>query len=150
MFKNIKRRITKSFRELLVYHHDSLEYRAKILTLIVSADGKTCACEEEKLQIVASMIYPDDPDRASFLLDTVKEYHLKIITNNGLDFEHLIQQVIKDTKSIKRFSKKIDMELLQIFDACVNEEDEEEVYYRKHLLAFLKELKEEHSQEEAS
>ena len=50
IFKSIKRAVRKMFREFLVYHHSSLEYRAKILTLIVSANGEITDCEKDKLQ----------------------------------------------------------------------------------------------------
>ncbi|HQS76700.1 MAG TPA: hypothetical protein PLC57_00005, partial [Sulfurovum sp.] len=110
MFQAVKRNMMKMFRELLVYHHSSLEYRAKILTLLVSANGDICECEKQKLKDIAHTIYKDDHERAELLLDAVYEYHTKIINNNGLDFEHLIMLVEKETKEIKRFAQKIDMD----------------------------------------
>ncbi|MEA1954211.1 MAG: hypothetical protein U9O24_07440 [Campylobacterota bacterium] len=141
MFKQFKRNIMKIFRELLVYHHSSLEYRAKILTLIVSANGEMCECEKEKLQEIASAIYKNDPDRADLLIDAVHEYHTKIITNNGLDFEHLIQLVQKETKEVKRYHEKIDMELLMKLHECTKDEDE--ILFQERILEFLRVLKDE-------
>jgi len=131
------------FRELLVYHHSSLEYRAKILTLMISSNGDICCCEKDKLKEIAERIYVNDDDRAELLVDTVFEYHHKIITNNGLDFEHLIQLVIKESKEVKRFVDKIDISLLLEFHDCLK--DEEERIFQTRIIAFLQELKEEHS-----
>lgn len=141
MFKLFKRNVMKIFRELLVYHHSSLEYRAKILTLMISANGEICECEKQKLKEIAYSIYGDDQDRAELLIDAVNEYHTKIITNNGLNFEHLIQQVQKETKEVKRFCEKIDMELLMQLHACMD--NEEDILFQKRILEFLENLKDE-------
>ncbi len=133
----------KMFRELLVYHHSSLEYRAKILTLLVSADGEICECEKQKLKEIAYSIYADDHDRAELLLDAVYEYHTKIITNNGLNFEHLVLLVEKETREMKRFAQKIDMDLLVQLHECI--EEEEARLFQERILDFLQNLKDEYA-----
>lgn len=133
----------KMFRELLVYHHSSLEYRAKVLTLMISANGEICECEKQKLKEIAHSIYSDDPDRAEFLIDTVNEYHIKIITNNGLDFEHLVQLVERETKEVARFAEKIDMGLLRQLHECMD--DEEDILFQTRILEFLGNLKNEYA-----
>ncbi|WP_309500195.1 hypothetical protein [Sulfurovum sp.] len=143
MFQGIKRNIMKMFRELLVYHHSSLEYRAKILTLLVSADGEICECEKQKLKEIAYSIYADDHDRAELLLDAVYEYHTKIITNNGLNFEHLVLLVEKETREMKRFAQKIDMDLLVQLHECI--EEEEARLFQERILDFLQNLKDEYA-----
>ncbi len=143
MFKLFKRKITKMFREFLVYHHSSLEFRAKILTLMVSANGEICECEKQKLKEIAHAIYKDDQERADLLIDTVNEYHTKILTNNGLDFEHLIQIVAKEVKEVKRFCQKIDIGMLKQLQECVDENDEEEILFQQRILEFLQSLKDE-------
>ncbi len=141
MVKTFKRNIMKMFREFLVYHHSSLEYRAKIFTLMISANGEICECEKQKLKEIAYSIYSDDQDRAELLIDAVNEYHTKIITNNGLDFEHLVQLVQKETKEVKRFCKKIDMEMLMQLHECMD--NEEDILFQKRILEFLQNLKDE-------
>lgn len=141
MVKTLKRTIMKMFREFLVYHHSSLEYRAKILTLMISANGEICECEKQKLKEIAYSIYHDDQDRAELLIDAVNEYHVKIITNNGLDFEHLVQLVQRETKEVKRFCEKIDMGLLMRLHECM--ENEEDILFQKRILEFLQNLKDE-------
>lgn len=145
MAKSLKRTIKKMFREFLVYHHSSLEYRAKILTLMVSSDGVIDECEKQVLKEIAYDIYIDDVERSELLLDTIYEYHNKIITNNGLNFEHLIQLVIRETRDVKRFAQKIDIELLKRLQACVDEDDEEDMLFKLRIVEFLENLKSEYS-----
>ena len=140
--KSIKRTLKKFFREFLVYNHSSLEYRAKIITLIVSANGEMCECQKQKLKEIARKIYKKNEERAEMLIEMVKEYHDKIVTNNGLDFEHLIQLVEKETKSVKRFADKIDIDILKELHACID--DEEERLFQEHILEFLTTLKNEY------
>jgi len=140
MVGNLKRLLRRMFREFLVYHHSSLEYRAKILTLMVASDGEMNECEKQKLKEIAFEIYKDDPERAEVLIDTVMEYYNKIIHDNGLGYEDLILQVAKETKHNRRFAEKIDIELLKRLHDCV--EDEEERIFQERIIEFLQYLKE--------
>ncbi len=142
LFKILKRNIMKMFRELLVYHHSSLEYRAKILTLMISANGEICECEKQKLKEIAHAIYGEDHERAELLIDTVNEYHTKIITNNGLDFEHLIQLVDRETREVPRFTAKIDMGLIMQLHECM--ESSEDILFQQRIIEFLQGLKDEY------
>jgi uncharacterized tellurite resistance protein B-like protein len=132
----------KMFRELLVYHHSSLEYRAKVLTLMISANGDICECEKQKMKDIAHSIYGDDQDRAELLIDTVNEYHTKIITNNGLDFEHLIQLVARETREVPRFTQKIDMGHIMQLHECTD--SDEDILFQKRIIEFLQGLKDEY------
>lgn len=133
------------FREYLVYHHSSLEYRAKILTLMISSDSDINECEKQILKEIAHEIYSKDIERAELLVDTVYEYHTKIVNNNGLNFEHLIQLVQKETKEVKRFAQKINIPRLKRLEACIDEEDEENVLFQRRILEFLENLKVEYT-----
>ena len=144
MIKGLRRTVRKMFREFLVYHHSSLEYRAKLLTLMVSSNGEIDECEKQKLKEIAHSIYDDNIERAEVLIDTVNEYHNKIITNNGLNFQHLIELVEHETKTVPRFVKKIDMDMLRVLHECVDDEDEENILFQKHILEFLQNLKDEY------
>jgi hypothetical protein len=130
------------FRELLVYHHSSLEYRAKILTLMVSSNDVINECEEKALHEIASLVYKDEPERAELLVDTVKEYHEKIVTKNGLDFEHMVQQVERESRDVPRYVEKINFERLNILHQCMKEEDD--IIFQQRIFDFLKMLKEEY------
>jgi len=140
MVKVVRRKIKKFFREFLLYHNSSLEYRAKIFTLVVAVNKKITPCEEELLFRMAREIYDNDEERSEILVDTIKEYFDKIITNNGLDFEHLIFDVEKETKLVKRFAEKIDIACLMKFQACID--NEEDRIYQLRVIEFLQELKE--------
>jgi DNA polymerase III gamma/tau subunit len=108
---------------------------------MVSANGEICECEKQKLKEIAYNIYDSDQDRAELLIDTVNEYHNKIITNNGLDFEHLIQLVQKETREVKRFCEKIDIALLLQLQECMD--DAEDILFQTRILEFLQSLKDE-------
>ncbi len=140
MVKYIRKKIKKIFREFLLYHNSSLEYRAKVLTLVVAVNKQITPCEEELLLKTACKIYNQDEERSEILVETVKEYFQKIVTNNGLDFEHLIFDVEKKTKAVKRFAQKIDIEMLMEFQKCID--DEEDRIYQLRVIEFLADLKE--------
>jgi len=142
MIKRIRRKIKKVFRELLLYHNSSLEYRAKVFTLVIASTGEMNKCEERLLEEISCNIYEKDEERSEILVEAVKEYHDKIITNNGLDFDHLVFQVEKETKAVKRFSKKIDIEALNRFKACVKNEDDK--IYQQRVIDYLRRLKEQY------
>jgi len=139
MVKRVRRKIKKIFRELLLYHNGSLEYRAKVLTLVVAVNQKITPCEEELLTKTACEIYDNDEERSEILVETVKEYFNKIITNNGLDFEHLVYQVEKETREVKRFSGKINIDALMKFQECIDDEDDK--IYQLRVIEFLADLK---------
>lgn len=140
MYKKIRRKVKKFFREFLLYHNSSLEYRAKILTLVVAVNGKISECEDKLLYQTACSIYNNDEERAEILVEAVREYFEKIKTDNGLDFEDLIFQVEKDTKAVRRFVSKIDIVALQKFQECIDEEEDR--VYQQRVIAYLAELKE--------
>lgn len=142
MIKKVRRKIKKVFRELLLYHNSSLEYRAKVFTLVIASTGVMNKCEERLLEEIACDIYKKDEERSEILVEAVKEYHKKIITNNGLDFDHLVFQVEKETKAVRRFSKKIDIEALNRFQACISNEDDK--IYQQRVIDYLKRLKEQY------
>lgn len=139
MVKIVRRKVKKFFREFLLYHNSSLEYRAKVFTLVVAANEKISECEENLLMELACEIYENDEERCEILVETVKEYFQKIITNNGLDFEHLVFQVEKETRDVKRFSEKINIDMLMRFQTCEMSEDEK--LYQLRVIEFLADLK---------
>jgi len=120
-----------------------LEFRAKIITLMISSNGEISECEKQKLKEIAYATY-DDEERAELLIGMVNEYHNKIITNNGLDFEHLIQIVAREVRQVKRFHEKIDMNMLMQLHKCICEDDKEDQLFQQRILEFLQSLKDEY------
>ena len=142
MLKNFRRKLNKMFREFLVYHNSSLEFRAKLITLMIASDIIISECEENLLREIAHKIYKDDTERSEVLIDTVKEYFEKIKTKNGLDFEHLIVLVQREVREVKRFREKIDVDMLRPFIDC--QKDEDEKIFGERIIEFLEELKRDH------
>ena len=142
MLRRFRQSMKKMFREFLVYHNSSLEFRAKLITLMIASDTNMDECEEKILNETAHKIYSDDSERAEILIDAVKEYFVKIKTKNGLDFEHLVILVQREAKENKRFYKKIDTDMLIPFLDC--HEDEDEKIFLRRIIDFLEELKKEH------
>lgn len=142
MLKKIRRKLNKMFREFLVYHSSSLEFRAMLITLMIASDNEINECEEKTLREAADKTYKDDEERAELLVDTVKEYYEKIKTNNGLNFNHLIILVQREIRENKRFSEKIDIEILKSFSVCLGNEDDR--IFNQHIIEFLEELKQEY------
>jgi len=142
MIEELKRHIIKIFREFLVYHNNSLEFRAKIITLVIYIDNQNQDCKDRVLQAVAKATYPNDFNRASYLIDSVKEYIDKITTNNGLDYQHLIMRIEKQIKHNPKLIDKIDIPILKLFKQCI--EDEDNQLYHDRVIRFLENIKEEY------
>lgn len=110
------------FRELFVYHHKSLEFRAKLFAAMISSNKNDNSCEYEVLKKVAVEIYEDEY-RVDVLVNTTKEYVNKILKSDILDIDHLLMDIDKDLRRNKRFKNKINMEHLRSFYACNGDED---------------------------
>ncbi len=124
------------FRDIVVYHNSSLEFRAKLLAAIIGANKNISECEDELLLIVAKEIYPDKVARGDALVNTTKEYVKKIIENNGLNVNELILSIDQDLKEVKRFHEKIDIDMLERFLVCTNDDEETHITQRR-VIEFL-------------
>jgi len=137
----IKHHFFSAFREIFVHHHGSLEFRAKILALIIAADDKP---KDEGYVIVKDLglkIYEGNEERANLLLLSTKELVKKVKDNNGLNLDTLVSHIQKELKIVPRYAKKIDIEALQpIIDLS---KDLDTIAYQKNILEFLQNLKDE-------
>ena len=129
------------FRELFVYHHSSLEFRAKQLAAMIVANANMDECEKELLDKIAHEIYPDSKERAGILIHTTIEYVDKVIELNGLDIDELLMDIDKELKETPRFVKKIDLDMLKRFFKCSH--DEETKLTQIRILEFLENEKKE-------
>lgn len=114
-FKRTKSFFLSFFRELFLYHHTSLEYRAKLFAAMIASNPTDNGCAYEVLKKVAQEIYKDDEDRIEVLVHTTKEYVDKIVKNNSLDIDHLLLDIDKEGKINKRFIEKINLQHLRSF-----------------------------------
>jgi len=121
--KSIKTSFLAFFREFFVYHHTSLEFRAKLFASMIASNKVDDECEYVVLKKIAKEIYRDDEYRMDVLVHTTKEYVDKIIKNNGLDIDHLILDIDRELRRHKRFVDKINMNHLRSFYACNGDED---------------------------
>ena len=138
----LRYKIINNFREFLVPHSKSLEFRAELLTLMILSNEKITNCEKSLIKDIALSIYGDNRGRAQVLYETVEEFHTKVRKNNGLEYNDLIKKITNDTKKNPRFAKKIDTELLDRFRQCLG--DDEEIIFHSRLIDYLKELRREH------
>ncbi|MBL0687358.1 MAG: hypothetical protein JJV95_07180 [Sulfurospirillum sp.] len=122
------------FRELFVYHHKSLEFRAKLFASMIASNKVDNNCEYKILKKIAKEIYKNDEYRIDVLIHTTKEYVDKIVENDLLDIDHLLLDIDRELKKHKRFRDKINMNHLRNFYACSG--DEETVLLQTRILEF--------------
>ncbi|MGM0623712.1 MAG: hypothetical protein ACQESH_06790 [Campylobacterota bacterium] len=139
MKKRFKTYFLSLFRELFLYHSGSLEFRAKVLAVVVAANATHGVCEQEILKDIAFTTYEKEPERAEILQTAVNEYLSKIDDNSATFFNSLIFAIEKESKVTKRFKNKIDIAQLSRFTAC--EMSSEDRVYQLRVLEFLKEVK---------
>lgn len=141
---NLKHYIYTGLREVLVYHHNSLEFRAKVFALIIAANRHSSECEYTHVRQAGMRIYKDE-DRVDMLVLTTKEYVNKVHQKNGLDIDDLIYDIQKELQEIPRYADKIDISLLHPIVECGIDEDTST--YQIRMLEFLQKLKEEYTKE---
>ncbi len=139
LLSTAKRKIFNTFRELLIYHHNSLEFRAKLFALIIAVNGKGDDAIFAYVREVGMAIYNDET-RADALLLTTQEIITKVHNDNGLDEDLLINDIVKDLHNIPRFRKKINTEQLRELLAFTQDEDIKS--YQENILEFLDRAKE--------
>lgn len=139
-FKSTKTFFLSFFRELFVYHHTSLEFRAKLFAAMIASNKKDPSCEYKVLKKLAAQIYDDDEYRVDVLVHTTKEYVDKILKDNQLDIDHLLKDIDYNLRKNKRFITKINMKHLRSFYSC-NGDEETAILQTRILEYFENELK---------
>lgn len=135
---SFRHRFFNAFRELFLYHHSSLEFRAKLFAAVIAANESAVECEFYVVKEIARNIYDDD-DRISTLILTIKEYIEKVRLDNGLDIDELVDDIMKDLKTVPRYAGKIDKEHLLPLLECNHDEDSKA--YQHRIIEFLESLK---------
>jgi hypothetical protein len=138
---NLKHYLFRAFREVLLYHHSSLEFRAKVYAALIAANEKYGECELAIVQETGNAIYNDD-NRANTLRLTVEEYLEKVFEDNGLAIDELIEDLISDLKDIPRYADKIRLEdCRKIMECC---DDEESRLYQQRIIDLYQRLKDDY------
>lgn len=137
----LKHFIFNAFRELFLYHHNSLEFRAKLFAAIIAADEQASECAFDMVKKSGIDIY-DDEDRANTLMLTTREMVDKLLRNNGLDFDALIEDIVRNLKAVPRYALKIDCEILRRLMECHDDPDTKA--YQENILRLFGELRSEY------
>ena len=140
----IKHYLRSAFREIIVYHNSSLEFRAKLFAIVAGANEEFSNAEHKIIKDAAKEIYKEDVNRVETLLLTIKEYVDKIQDKNNLGIDELAKDIINDIKRNKRFVNKIDTPMLLPLLTIQNDPDVKD--YQRHIIDFLDNLKEEYSE----
>ena len=144
IFFSIKHYLYSGLREVLVYHHNSLEFRAKIFALIIAANRYPGECEYSLVYIAGMQIYKDE-ERVKMLVLNTKEYVKKVHDKNGLNIDDLLEDIVKEVRQIPRYVSKIDTSVLIPIIECGVDEDTST--YQIRMIEFLNRLKKEYSKE---
>ncbi len=138
---NLKHYLFRAFRELLLYHHNSLEFRAKLYAALIAANEQFGECELDIVEKAGLAIYNDE-NRANTLRLTVEEYLEKIVEDNGLAIDELIEHLMIDLKDYPRYADKITIEEYEKIMTCC--EDEESRIYQERIIALYQRLKDDY------
>ena len=111
---NLPGRFLSFFREFFIYHHKSLEFRAKVFASMIASNKKEDLVEYKILAEVAKEIYKDSR-RINVLVQTTKEYVEKIINIKSLNIDSLIKEINKEIQRNPRYITKINIRHLKKF-----------------------------------
>lgn len=113
---SIKTWLISSFREIFLYHHRSLEFRAKIFALMMAASVDSLKeCDFKELKNIANEIYSNDKKRQDVFVHTTKEYIYKILNNPKFGFDDFIKEIDLEIKVKKEFINKINLDHIKRF-----------------------------------
>ena len=137
----IKHHFFSAFREFFVHHHGSLEFRAKVLALVISAQEKVKVENFVIVKEIGQNIYKNDEDRANLLMISTKELVKKVKDDNGLDIDTLVAHIQKELRIVPRYAKKIEIESLRPLLALSHDNDT--ISYQENIMEFLQTIKDE-------
>ncbi len=139
---SIKKFLFSSFREVFLYHHNSLEFRAKLFALVICANGKHGCCEKDIVLDAGFNTYKDK-DRARALEVLTYEFIKKVEDNNGLDIDRLVDELLRSLRDIPRYHKKINIQQLKPIAECCK--DKNSKIYQQRIIEFLQKTKDEYA-----
>ncbi len=143
IFQRFKHYLRSAFREIIVYHNSSLEFRAKLFAIVAGVDKDITKEEEEIIHNAALKIYHNDENRATTLWLATKEYVEKIHQNNELGIDELARDIEKLIKRNHRFVHKINTDYLMPIVEAQKDQDTQD--YQRHIIDYLNGLKKEYS-----
>jgi len=139
--QKLKYHFTNAFREVFLYHHNSLEFRAKLFAAVITANKDASECEFQAVRDAGMFIYNDE-DRTASLEFAVREYVEKVFVENGFDNDMLIEEILRDLKDMPRYAKKIDTTYLTSLIGCHHDMDT--AIYQTRIIDLFDDLREEY------
>ncbi|MBS4069342.1 MAG: hypothetical protein WC279_05790 [Sulfurimonas sp.] len=136
----IKHHFFSAFRELFVHHHSSLEFRARVFALVISANEDVNVENYIVVKKFGMEIYKGDEERANLLMLSTKELVNKVKENSEFSIDTLVLNIQRELKRVPRYAKKIDLDSLN--ELVTLSHDEDTIAYQKNIIEFLNTLKE--------
>lgn len=136
----IKHHFFNAFREFFVHHHGSLEFRAKVFSLMIAVNNSSTKESYILVRDIGLRIYHDS-ERADLLMLTTKEKVKQLNDERTTDIDTLVNSILHDLKIVPRYAKKINLaELRELLPLTF---DENILCYQENILEFLEKLKNE-------
>lgn len=135
MLRRIRNYFFNAFREIFVYHHSSLEFRAKIYAIFIAGSNEPLNHYQNTLEEIAFSIY-QEKDRAHTLIIAVKEYVKSAHHKKHLGEEPLLIEVIQELRMVPRYALKIETDHLEQLRECTLNQDSK--IYQDRLIDFLR------------
>lgn len=131
----MKSKFLSFFREFFVYHHRSLEFRAKIFAAIIAAKTDPNDDDFAILQDISGEIYGNDESRKAVLVHITKEYVAKVKRKDHLTLDALLLSIDQEIKTHRRYASKIDFSHLRRL--IISDENEELTLVQQRVYEFL-------------
>ena len=126
--------ILSTFRELLLPHYKTFEFRAKIFTAFLLAKKQIVQRDYDKIAQIAAEIYGSDATKSQILVVLTKEYVKKAKNNKNLGLDDCLRDISRELKTAKRYAKKVDFEHLR---RLISEDDEDDALIQQRVYEFL-------------
>ncbi|CAA6808391.1 MAG: Unknown protein [uncultured Campylobacterales bacterium] len=134
-FKDNLKKIVKSiYREITLKNKTQIEFRAKLLTMMIISNKDFSSCEKDILKNITSKTYKNDK-RSKMLQDMVEEY-IELRLKNDINLDTLIFEIDRMIAFNPKLIFKIDIENLKLFLKCSCKENDAQT--KNQILDYLK------------
>ncbi len=134
VLRKIRNHFFSAFREIFVYHHTSLEFRAKTYAVMIAGAEEPIHRYLDVLEEIAGEIYAES-DRAAALVMTVQEYVSASGTKKTRNDQTLIYDIVKELRLMPRYAQKIEPAHLRRLQSCTSEDANK--IYQERIIEFL-------------
>lgn len=135
LFRLLRRFFYTAFREIFIYHHSALEFRAKIYAFFIVSPGEAYEQYAKLLEEIASEVYDDAPDRAAAMTMMVKEYSMAVFGKKNLSSDQLLKEINLQLKAVPRYALKIEIDHLRRLQSATHAHDNQ--IYQDRIIVFF-------------